>query len=174
MELERAILERRSVRQFSDRPVERPVLEELLEAAVWAPSGGNCQPWAFVCVTDPAVVKKICTVTPGIFQVPKALICVCSDAIKGRSISGPMGEMIQCYNCGMAAQNIMLRAYDQGLGSCVIASFNGTALRVLLELPEHIVPRLLLVVGYPTRQPAPPPRNMDVIFWDKYGKEDGQ
>jgi nitroreductase len=172
MELESALLERRSVRLFSDRPVERALLEELLEAAVWAPSASNCQPWAFVCVTDPAVLKKVCTVTPGIFQMPKALICVCSDQLKGSQITGAMGEMILCSNCAMAAQNIMLRAHDLGLGSCVIASFNNTALRVLLELPTHIVPRLLLVVGYAAHKPAPPRRDRGVIFWEKYAQED--
>lgn len=54
-ELER----RRTVRQLSDRPVPRDVIEECLRAAGSAPSGANMQPWHFVAVSDPAVKRRI-------------------------------------------------------------------------------------------------------------------
>lgn len=53
--------QRRSVRQFSDRPVERAVIERLILAAGTAPSGANKQPWRFVAVQDPAIKREIRT-----------------------------------------------------------------------------------------------------------------
>jgi iodotyrosine deiodinase len=50
---------RRTVRQFSDRPVPREIIEDCLHSAATAPSGANMQPWSFVVVTDPAVKRQI-------------------------------------------------------------------------------------------------------------------
>ncbi len=54
-----AMSRRRSVRQFSDRPVARETIEEIVRAAAWAPSGANKQPWRFVCVSDPGQKHRI-------------------------------------------------------------------------------------------------------------------
>lgn len=56
-----AMSRRRSVREFSDRPVARETIEEIVRAASWAPSGANKQPWRFVCVSDPAQKHRIRT-----------------------------------------------------------------------------------------------------------------
>ena len=55
MELRQAVAERRSIRKFSSRRVERPLLEELLRAALWAPSGMNRQPWKFIVLEGEAM-----------------------------------------------------------------------------------------------------------------------
>ncbi len=54
----------------------------------------------------------------------------------------------------MAAQNIMLRAHDLGLATSVIRSFNQAAVRELVEAPEHVLPELLINIGYPVKQPS--------------------
>jgi len=167
VELEKAILERRSIRQFSDRPVEQESLREILKAAIWAPTGANAQPWAFVCVTDPAAVHRIRVVSPGMFWDPKAVICVCSDQRKAGRFKA--GFDLARFDCAMAAQNAMLRAFSLGLGSCVIRSTNLEAVRLILEAPDHIQPELLVILGYPDGQPKSPPRDPQVIYWQKYG-----
>jgi nitroreductase len=170
VEVERAILERRSVRQFSDRPVEARALREVLQAAIWAPTAANAQPWAFICVTDPAAVHRIRTVSPGMFWDPQAVVCVCSDQRKaGRFKAGPV---LARFDCAMAAQNLMLRAFSLGLGSCVIRSTNLEALRLILQAPEHIQPELLVILGYPDGQPQAPPRDPGVIHWQRYGGQE--
>jgi nitroreductase len=69
----------------------------------------------------------------------------------------------------MAAQNIMLRAFDLGIGSCVIRSFNQDAVRELLDAPTHFQPELLVTLGYSAvAKPAAPKRRMNVIYWDGY------
>ena len=167
MELEEAILGRRSVRQFTDRPVDEQSLREVLKAAVWAPTAANSQPWVFVCVTDPEVVRRIRVVSPGMFWDPQAVICVCSD--QGKAGKYRAGPVLAQMDCAMAAQNIMLRAFSLGLGSCVIRSTNLQAVQVILGAPEHIRPELLVILGYPGGKASAPARDMLAIHWEKYG-----
>lgn len=175
MELKEAIFGRRSVRKFKDKPVDKRDLEEVLKAAIWAPTASNNQPWAFICVTDQGTIHKINAVAPGLFGNPKAMICICLDHTKtikrvnkeGREVSNPFGY----WDCSMAAQNILLSAYDRGLGSCVIASFNQDAVRELLEAPMQTEPLMLIILGYPDQNPKAPPRKTDIIFWQKYGEQ---
>lgn len=170
MEVERAILERRSIRRFVDRPVDVQNLQEILTAAIWAPTGANAQPWAFICVTEPAVVHRIRVVSPGMFWDPQAVICVCSDRQKAGRFKA--GAVLAQLDCAMAAQNIMLRAFSLGLGSCVIRSANLEAVRMILEAPEHVQPELLVILGYPDGETPPPSRDPAAIHWQKYGKQE--
>lgn len=170
MELEKAILGRRSIRKFTDKPIEKSVLKELLGAGIWSPTAGNIQPWAFICVTNPEVIHKIRVVSPGMFWNTTAVICVCSDQEKASKSAAKEGKILSLFDCAMAAQNILLRAYDLGLGSCVIRSFNQAAVRELLSAPEHIQPELLIITGYPDQAPKTPRRKTDVIFWEEYGQ----
>ncbi|MCK4823820.1 nitroreductase family protein, partial [bacterium] len=58
-EIEKAILTRRSVRNFKDKPVPESLIQRVLEAGRFAPSGGNCQPWKFIVITDKALIAEI-------------------------------------------------------------------------------------------------------------------
>jgi len=172
MELISAIMGRRSIRQFEQRNVEKEVLGKVLEAAVWAPTAGNIQPWVFVCITEAERIQAIQTVSPGMLGNPRALICVCSDRKKAVEKSGESGKILALFDCAMAAQNIMLLAHDLGLGTCIIRSFNQAAVREILDLPEYIQPELLIMTGYPAHYPPAPGRSMEVIHWECYGKKE--
>ncbi|HDI11795.1 MAG TPA: nitroreductase family protein [Candidatus Acetothermia bacterium] len=169
MELWEAIKGRRSVRSFQDRPVEREPLKRLVEAAIWAPSGGNAQTWHFVVITDPEQLRRIRTVSPGMLGNPPAAIAVCQDLVAARKKGGELGASLAVVDVAMATQNILLAAYDAGLGTCVIASFHKGAVSRILGLPEGMEPVLLVSVGWPARVPPPPPRRMDAISWERYG-----
>ncbi len=168
MELKKAILERRSIRTFSEKPIEKNLLEEILLAGIYSPTAGNIQPWAFFCVTDLKSVHNIITISPGIVSSPVAIICICSDQDRAFKRAGRGGTILALMDCAMAAQNIMLRAFDLGIGSCVIRSFNQNAIREILEAPEHFLPELLVTLGYPAQKPSAPPRRQGVIFWEEY------
>jgi nitroreductase len=171
MELQAAIMGRRSIRAFTDDPVPKEVLEELLTAGIHAPTAGNIQPWSFFCVTVPRKVHDIITVSPGIYAKPVSIICICSDQERAFRKAGRVGKLIAIMDCAMAAQNIMLRAFDLGVGSCVVRSFNQDAVRELLGAPLRLLPELLITLGYPEREPPPPARRTDVIYWEEYGEE---
>jgi nitroreductase len=76
------------------------------------------------------------------------------------------------FDCAMATQNILLRAHDLGLATCVIRSFDQMAVRELLGAPGHVRPELLINVGYPDMSPPKPARRQDVVFWEQYGNEE--
>ena len=168
METKKSIIERRSVRSFTDQEIEKEKLEEILTAGIWAATAGNAQPWTFICVTDKNVIRNIKVMSPGMLAQPSAIICILSNYSYAVERMGPQGSVLAMMDCSMAAQNMMLRAHDLGLGSCVIRSFNQNAVRELLSAPESHTPELLLMAGYPASTPPPPPRNRSILFWNKF------
>ncbi len=172
MDVMTAIKGRRSVRRFLDRPVEKETLKKLIEAAVWAPSGGNGQNWRFVVVTEPKMMKKIKMISPGLLGDPPAVIVIAQDLDTARHQGGEMGvESLTKMDSAIASQNIMLAAYAMGLGTCVIASFHPKAVGQMLNLPERILPHLLVSVGHPAVDPPAPPRKLEeVTWWEVYSE----
>lgn len=159
---------RRSIRRFQKREIEDEKIRKILDAAIWAPSAGNLQPWVFVAVKDPKTIEKIMAVSPGMFGTPTAIIAVCRDMKIAEKSGNPM---LSIFDVAMATQNILLTAYDLGIGSCPVKSFNQKAIQILLDLPDHIQPELLVTLGYPAEKPSPRERRQDVIFFERYGGE---
>ena len=165
VDLWEAIRGRRSVRTFLDRPVTRETIERLLEAAIWAPSGGNAQTWRFVVLVDPAEIRKIKIVSPGLLGDPVAVIAVCQDLVQARAKGGNLGEtFLAPVDSAMATQNLLLAAYAEGLGTCAIASFHRRGVSRLLGLAEGIEPILLVSLGYPAQLPPAPARQQEGVF----------
>lgn len=172
MNVKDTIMNRRSVRNFTDQPVGQDVLAELMSAGIWSPSGGNSQPWFFIAVTNPQTLKLIKAVSPGLLGNPASYIAVCSDKKRNIEKMGAVGEVLATMDCAMAAQNIMLRACELGVGSCVIRSFNQKAVGEILKTPEGVEPELLITLGYADGKQGSSKRRDDVIFWEQYGGEE--
>ena len=83
--LEECLCVRRSIRQFTDQPVERTIIQTLLEMAILAPSASNRQPWRFIILDDPVLVQKIRAFSPGIGGNPPCLIVFCLDSQRLRN-----------------------------------------------------------------------------------------
>lgn len=147
------IRERRSIRKFKPQKVPIREIEELLEAARWAPSGGNAQPLRFVIVTERETIEALKMVSPGLFGEPPAIIVMCFNKDRIQSASE-----FHYVDLGTALQNLLLMAYAKGLGCCPIASFDAEAVAELLSLPSQIQPVLLVILGYPDEHPSPPRR----------------
>jgi nitroreductase len=173
VEVLQATKTRRSVRRFTDQPVPREMIETLLEAARWAPSGGNAQPWRFIVVTDQATRDLIRKCSPGIFVGPPVYIVICVEEPPDPT---PGDEREGLADCSIASQNIMLAAHSLGLGSCAILSYSPIATQEILDLPERIKPQLVVTLGYPAEDPEPPPRRRvsEMTFEERYGKEWGK
>ncbi len=169
MNVEEAILSRRSVRRYADRPVDPALLARVVNAGLWAPTGSNTQPWAFIAITRPMTLHQIRVVSPGMLWEPRALVCICSD--RERAGTSRLGPELARLDCAMAAENMMLMAVELGLGSCVVHSTNLGAVRQILGLPAHLEPELLINFGYPDGPlPSPPARDPGAIYWEKYGE----
>jgi nitroreductase len=168
-----AIQGRRSIRSFKSDPVPEDLIRKLiLEAGIWAPTGGNAQTWRFVVVTDHDLVRKIRMVSPGILGDPPAVIVICQDLDEAERKGSKLGrDVLSFMDTALAAQNIMLTAYDQGLGTCLVASFHLGALQKIVGLPASIVPQLLMSLGYPNIKAQAPKRNSRVVWFNGYSQE---
>lgn len=165
------IKKRRSIRQFSDKKIERHQLEMLIEAALWAPSGSNAQAWHFVVVDDGTTLKRLTAFLPGVLEPPPAIICLCVDYERERKLAGKLGvEVLGKMDVSMAAQNIMLGATSMQLGSCAIRGFNEDIINMAIGLPQNVKPELIVTIGYPLREAKPPKRRTlkEVLHWQKY------
>ncbi|NQS89253.1 nitroreductase family protein [Patescibacteria group bacterium] len=170
MEVFDAIKGRRSVRNYKYKKIPEQLLKKIMEAAIWSPSGSNAQAWKFIVVDNNEEIKKIKTLSPGIFDVPAAIVIMCRDLKRAYDIAGELGrDILSLMDISMASQNIMLMAYELGIGSCAVRSFGIGAIKKLFDLPDHINPELLITLGYPEKIPDPPKRRKvdEVIHWWK-------
>lgn len=166
--------ERKSVRVFTDRPVEQAVKQAVLEAALQAPTAGNMSLFTILDITDPeikAALAKSCDNQPFIATAPVVLI-FCADYQRWYDVFCKHCEEVRLPQEGdlflaqadaiIAAQNAVVAAHSLGLGSCYIGDIteNFEFHQKLLNLPKYAVPAAMLCIGYPTQQqlnrPKPP------------------
>ena len=167
-----AIMARRSVRRFHETRIAPADIECLIEAAIWAPSGGNAQSWRFVVVQNEERIRRLRMVSPGMPGPPPCIIAVCQDVDLAERLGARLGcEKLTLFDSAMAAQNLLLAAHAVGLGTCVVASFHARGVKNVLRLPESIEPVLLVAVGRPRERPAPPSRRREgVVFHETYSE----
>lgn len=154
----KAILERRSIRRYTDKEVPRDMIEQLLKAAMAAPSAGNQQPWQFVVITDKKVMHGIPQFHPYAEMLREAgcAVVVCGDL----SLERHKGYWVQ--DCSAATENILIAAQSIGLGAVWLGVYpveeRVTALKRLLELPQDIIPLCILSIGFPAEKKEPADR----------------
>ena len=170
MDIMQTIYERRSIREYTDRAIDREVLEKIVDAARWAPNGGNRNLWRFIVVTSAARKKLMLKFAPGIFDMPAALILVCMQPYQ--KVVTDNARMIHMADAACAATNIALAAHSEGIGSCLAVSFADIAIRKILSIPEGVNPKILVTLGYPDESPDPPSRKeiTEITFDDDYEK----
>lgn len=174
MDVFEAVKGRRSVRRYKTDVVPKELIEKMLDAARWAPSGGNIQPWKFIVISDRNLLELIRKVSPGYLGEAPLAILVCSDKEKAYRIGGTLGrDYLSVADCAMAVENMLLAAYALGLGTCVVKSFSRVAVKEMLEIPEDIEPELLVIIGYPAQTPTPPARIAleEIAYVNKYGQK---
>lgn len=161
MELSKAILTRRSVRNFRQGNVPDDKIRELIKAAVYAPSAGNCQPWHFYVVKDSGMRKRVYEeACPQEFlaEAP-VLIIVCIDQNDSAGRYGERGQTLyNIQNTAAAVQNILLSATDLGLGSCWCGDFDESCLREIFQMNNGRIPIAIVAVGYAGFEPSAPKR----------------
>lgn len=149
MELFDAIRTRRSVRAFLPDPVPPDLLEALVEAARWAPSGLNNQPWRFHIVRTREVLEGLaqCTRYGHVLRSAQAAIAVFLD----REASYHREK--DCQGIGACLQNLLLTAHGMGLGSCWLGEILNRRDEVerLLGSPASCELMAVVAIGYPAR-----------------------
>jgi len=156
----KTIKKRRSIRSFRPEPVPQELLRQLIEAACWAPSAGNLQPWSFYVVRDPVIKKGLAAAAfqPFVGEA-SAVIVVCTVAKRSAAHYGERGSNLYCLqDTAAATQNILLTADSLGLGTCWVGAFSEEHVTKVLGLPYNKRPVALIPVGYPAQDPKPPQR----------------
>lgn len=154
MEFEDVIRQRYSVRSYDKRLVEREKVDRILEAARLAPTAVNYQPFKVYVLLGEEARAKAATACRSTYGAP-ALFLVCSDERQTwRSQTEPgytTGEM----DASIVCCHMMLEAQNLGLGSCWVRLFSVEGMRETFDLPEYMVPRCILLVGYPSEASRP-------------------
>jgi nitroreductase len=177
MDIDKCLRERRSVRSYLDKNVSAEKINELLEAARYAPSSGNIQNWSFIIIRDKKIKMELAEVALKQYWMVDApvLIVVCNKVEKIRKFYGIRGElMYSIQNCAAASQNILLKAYSLGLSTCWIGAFDEDAVGRILGLPEDVKAEAMISVGYSDEKEEMPIRNEleDIVYFEKWGKKE--
>jgi nitroreductase len=159
-----AILDRRSVRKFDNRGVEREKVLACIEAARLAPSAENIQPWRFIVLVDPKAKDKFAEAAfSGIYRPTRwalnaPVLVVLSAELDvvahklGRWVQGTQYHLI---DAGIAGEHFVLQAQSLGLGTCWIGWFNAKKARKALNLPRKVKVCEILALGYPAADYVP-------------------
>ena len=169
---------RRSIRKFEDRPVEVEKVDLLVEAGLRSPSSRGFNPWEFVVVSDPAIIKRLSMAKPHgasfLAKAPLAIV-VCAD---------PGKSDVWVEDASIATIILHLAATDLGLGSCWIqlrkrdydgATTAGEYTADVLGLPAEWVVSAIMAIGYPAQQPSPHPSaslQRDKVSVNRYGNRE--
>ncbi|MDK9700891.1 MAG: nitroreductase family protein [bacterium] len=163
------IFRRRSIRHYTNEPVTREQIEQLLHAAMAAPSAGNAQPWRFLIITDRAKLDTISKLQPYAEMTVEAsaAILVCGES---KVEKHPGNWML---DCSAATQNILLMATAIGLGAVWVGIWpRQERLQVfndLFQLPEGVAPFCLIPLGYPDEFKAPSERYDEAkVHWENW------
>ena len=204
MELDDCIKGRRSVRAYKEQAVPREIIESILEAGVWAPTGMNTQPWRFIVIEDKGIIKLISDQTK---QVLLKTLPAFAEKFAAGAISEEAKQALQkkllgyaqrfateediiCYKAPvlilictevipfaslkedsvLAAQNMFLKAYSLGLGTCYMGFIDmmnriqPAVLKKAVGVPEGYEVQVPFTLGYPKSEQGTGKRNQPSIL----------
>lgn len=174
----------RSVRKFTNRPLEDDLLRRLLDAARQAPTSSNLQPYSIIVVRDAARKKQLsrwCSDQAWVEHCPVFLV-LCPDLYRLSEVCRLRGYKMQdryielsivaIVDTALVAQNLAVAAESQGLGICMIGGIRNHPAEVsdLLKLPKQVFPIMGFCLGYPDHEPMIKPRlpHDAVVHYEQY------
>jgi nitroreductase len=193
MEVFEAINTRRSIRNFTDAPVDDATVNKILEAGRWAPSWANTQCWKFVVIRDLEIKAKVADAMINI-QLPDrvvdnpakkaintvpVLLAVCAEIGKSGGKPGPGGGAFSyvtdkgdwfMFDTALAVENMCLAIHALGLGTVILGLFEADKAEQALNVPEGYRIVVLMPVGVPAREGNAPPRKemADLVIDNKW------
>jgi len=160
----RCVRTKREIRDYVDRAISDVALLKILEAGRLAPSSKNSQPWHFVVIRNKATLRRISELTPTGAHIAKAslAIAVLMDEAKLPEVDG-----------ARAIQNMVLVAWEMGIGSCWVTNFHNDEVKDILGAPQ----RMKLITVIPFGYPAEPSTNRkkirkgldEIVHYEKFG-----
>jgi nitroreductase len=146
----KAIHERRSVRQFKNAPVSRDLIMTAIEAASWAPSGLNNQPWRFAIIWDKPLQEALAALTKYSNTLKSAAVLIAVFLDKEASYDYTK----DCQAIGACLQNLLLSLHTMNLGAVWIGEILKNKERVIetLQLPKRLELMAVVAVGHPANR----------------------
>lgn len=172
-----AIMERRSVRKYQDRPVERDLLMRIAECGINAPNAMNAQQWEVRIVDNKEWIQGMSDVQLSLMDSSQVATLKADPSFRNAFRNGTALFVVAVkpspmtlIDAGLMGENIMLAAHSFGLGTCCLGS-SARALNApeaseylkALQFGEGYEVQYVIAVGYPDEQPQAKPRNKDVI-----------
>ncbi len=171
MDVIQTIASRRSIRKFKVHPVPDDLIQQILRAAMQAPSAHNMQPWHFLLINDHEQLSTIAQFHPyaEMLTATPLAMAVCGD----RRLESDDGYL--ALDCAAATQNILLCATALGLGAVWLGIYPRTErmseLKKIIGLPKHILPISLVAIGYPDELKKPVDRYQpDRVYLNRFGR----
>ena len=165
MDVFEAIYGRRSIRKYRYELINEELIIKVLDAARWAPSSRNRQPWEFIVISDRRTLKSIAELAPYgrfISTAPLAIAVVVDPTVS---------PVFYKEDGSCAVQNLMLAAWALNLGTCWIGAMDREKVKELLHIPMNKYLLTVIPIGYPEEVPEPPPRKPleEIVHVQKYG-----
>jgi nitroreductase len=162
---------RKSVRHFTGAAVTQEQLDTLIRAGMAAPTARDLRPWAFIGITDRAVLDALQEQLPYAKMLDKAGAAVIVCGIPSEGVPGRPGYWVQ--DCAAATQNILLAAESMGLGAVWTGVHPNddreNLVRKIVNLPDSVVPLNVIPIGYPTGVDKPKDKyNPEKIHWQRW------
>ena len=151
MPLSEVIKTRRTIRQYQQKPIAYAELEGFVDAARLAPSARNSQPLEYVIVDGESLRKEMFAcmgfgggITDFSGKEPAAYVVV----LVNKDLKGPWSA----HDCGLAVENMLLAAWDKGIGTCILARVNKDRIKQILKIPDKYEIDLVVTMGYPAEK----------------------
>lgn len=182
MDTYQAIMTRRSVRKYKNTAIPDDLLNKMLEAAKFAPSWANTQCFRCIVVKDDAVKQKISEAfpprNPGFNSLLTAPLVIVAFAEKFKSGfykgegSTNKGDYWYMFDTALALENMVLTAWENGVGSVYLGLFDAEKARTTLNIPEGYEVVAIVPFGYPDEEPKCPPRRdiKEIVYYDDYSE----
>ena len=179
------VKQRRSIRKYLPKPIQKEVILEVLTAAGCAPSAHNSQPWRFIILQDEPVKRRLADAMAEVwtkdlqrdgikiesdklaerveqFATAPVLILACLTMVDLRKFPDSERQMCErdlaVQSFGAALQNLLLAAHAKGLGACWFCApaFCKETVRKILKIPDAVEPQAFVAIGYAAEKPQVP------------------
>ena len=166
------IKERRSIRKFKDKKVDREIMREIVDISRWAPSWVNYQIARYTLVDDEEIIKKLATegVNGFVYNIDtlkNAKGVAILSFVKGKSgkldlekddYATSKANVWEVFDAGIACQTFCLAAHAKGIGTCIMGVIDEKSISKIINLPQEATVAALIVYGYEDGHPSPTPR----------------
>ncbi|MBE7053080.1 MAG: nitroreductase [Ruminococcaceae bacterium] len=145
--------ERYSVRKFTDKHLEKEVIDKIIKAAHVAPTGCNYQPQRILVLNTDESMEKLKNCTRSHFNCPTAmLVCYNKNESWVRRYDGALSAPV---DAAIVTTHMMFMAHELGVGTTWVMSFDPVKMREEFNIPDEFIPLAILVMGYPAPDATP-------------------